>query len=104
MKSFSRSLKGTEERLAHNVLAKVLADTDICKGLYTCSTGRKVAPVGPAVVHPDPGEGGPGPGPGPRGVSKSGGDVLIGSGQPPPIWTTPGDGLVSAVTIKMGID
>ena len=57
MKSSSRSLKGTEERLAHNVLAKVLADTGICKGLYTCSIGRKVAPVGLAVVHPDPGGG-----------------------------------------------
>ena len=37
------------------MLTKVLADANICKGLYICSIGRSVAPVGPAVVHPDPG-------------------------------------------------
>ena len=41
------------ERLTHPVLTKVLAGTYICKGLYICSIGRSVAPVGPAVVHPD---------------------------------------------------
>ena len=85
------------------MLAKVLADTDICKGLYTCSIGRKVAPVGLAVVHPDPGGGvHPGPGPSPGGVSKSGGDVLIKSGQPPPSWTAPGKRFVSVVIIRGG--
>ena len=103
MKSFPHSLTGTRERLAHSVPAKVLADTGICKGLYICSIGRSVAPVGLAVVHPGPGrEKGVHPGPG--------GVAQIRGGCPELIRTAPPnlDGswkrLVSAVTLRKGMN
>ena len=89
MKSVPPFIEGTGERLAHSVLTKALADASICKGLYICSTGRKVAPVGLAADGPRR----------PRsgrvvqilgGVPKSGGVALNEAEQPPRIWAAYG--------------